>query len=246
VDGRKPLPRELSLYFDARHLMDPGALGCYASHIKAWEQVIRKALPYALVLEDDAILPPGLGRALTHIVAALPKGWDMVHLGTEPDRAVCEIAKVGNRRIVQFSRVPPGAVGYLISHAGAKKLLQAEPRVWPIDTDTRRPWVFGLAVYGVVSPPIRHNWSILSTIRARGCKRRTSRRGLRAAFGNPIRNLEGFLFNWGRLGPARWSHCLIVNSALKIRAALRRGSSSSFATKAPAHATWADASFESS
>jgi hypothetical protein len=91
----------------------------------------------------------------------------MVHLGTEPDRAVCEIAKVGNRRIVQFSRVPPGAVGYLISHAGAKKLLQAEPRVWPIDTDTRRPWVFGLAVYGVVSPPIRHNWSILSTIRAR-------------------------------------------------------------------------------
>ncbi len=167
MDGRKPLPRELSLYFDARHLMDPGALGCYASHIKAWEQVIRKALPYALVLEDDAILPPGLGRALTHIVAALPKGWDMVHLGTEPDRAVCEIAKVGNRRIVQFSRVPPGAVGYLISHAGAKKLLQAEPRVWPIDTDTRRPWVFGLAVYGVVSPPIRHNWSILSTIRAR-------------------------------------------------------------------------------
>lgn len=241
VEGRKPLPPELSLYFDAKHLMDAGALGCYASHIKAWEQIVRKALPYALVLEDDAILPRGLAGILTHCVAVLPKGWDMVHLATDPDRAVCEIAKVGDRRIVQFSRVPPGAVGYLISAAGAKKLLQAEPRIWPIDTDTRRPWVFGLAVYGLVAPPIMHNWSIPSTIRARGCKRRTPRRGLRAALNNPIRNLQGFLFNSRRLGLVRWSHCLIVNSAFKMRAALRPRTSRGFAASTPAPASWVDA-----
>ena len=222
VDGSKPLPPELLPYFDVRHVMDGGALGCYASHIKAWEQITLRSLPYALVLEDDAILPPGLGAILTDVVAALPKGWDMVHLGTVPDRAVCEIANVGHRKIVQFSRVPPGAVGYLISRTGAKKLLRAKPRLWPIDTDTRRPWVFELEVYGVVAPPIRHNWLMPSTIRARGCKRWTPRRGLRAAFGNPIRNLEGLLYNRRRLGSARWSLCLMVNSVLKIRAILRR------------------------
>jgi glycosyl transferase family 25 len=220
VDGSKPLPPELSRYFDARHVMDAGALGCYASHIKAWRQITLKALPHALVLEDDAILPPGLSGLLADIIATLPKGWDMVHLGTEPDRAICEIAKVGHRKIVQFSRVPPGAVGYLISRAGAQKLLQAEPRVWPIDTDTRRPWVFELDVYGVVAPPIRHNWLMPSTIRARGRKRRTPRRGLRAAFRNPIRNREAFLFNWRRLGPVWWGRCLIVNSVLKLRNAI--------------------------
>ena len=222
VDGRKPLPAELSAYFNAEHLMDAGALGCYASHIKAWQRILRKDLPYALVLEDDAILAPGLQQLLTDILTALPRGWDMVHLGTAPDRAVWEMARVGSRRIVQFSRVPPGAVGYLLSRAGARKLLKAEPRLWPIDTDTRRPWLFGLAVYGVVAPPIKHNWSVPSTIRARGCKRWTPRRGWRAAFRNPIRNVQGFLFNWHRLGSTRWSFCLCVNGALKIRAVLRR------------------------
>jgi len=223
VDGSRALPPEVSLYFDAKHVMDAGALGCYASHIKAWEQTARKSLPYALVLEDDAILPLGLARVLAEIVAALPKGWDMVHLSTEPDRAVCEIAKVGSRKIVQFSRVPPGAVAYLISKAGAEKLLRAKPRLWPIDTDTRRPWVFGLNVYGVVAPPIGHNWLVPSTIRARGSKRRTPRRGMRAAFNNPIRNLDALLFNWRRLGPLAWWRCLLINSALKIAAVFGRG-----------------------
>jgi glycosyl transferase, family 25 len=222
VDGSKPLPAELSAYFDTEHLMDAGALGCYASHIKAWQKILRKNLPYALVLEDDAILAPRLPQLLSDVLTALPSGWDMVHLGTEPDRAVCEVARVGCRRIVQFSRVPPGAVGYLLSRGGARKLLKAEPRRWPIDTDTRRPWLFGLAVYGVVAPPIKHNWSAPSTIRARGCKRWTPRRGLRGAIANPIRNVQGFLFNWRRLGSARWSFCLCVNGAFKARSVLRR------------------------
>src|SRR5262245_14476283 len=96
VDGSKLLPAELWAYFQAQHLMAAGALGCYASHIKAWEKILRKDLPYALVLEDDAILAPGLSRLLSDVVTALPKAWDMVHLGTEPDRAVCEVARVGS------------------------------------------------------------------------------------------------------------------------------------------------------
>jgi glycosyl transferase, family 25 len=233
VDGSKPLPPELSAYFNPKHLMDAGALGCYASHIKAWKQILRQGLPHALVLEDDAILAWDLPQLLAEVLAALPRDWDMVHLGTEPDRALCDVARVGSRRIVQFSRVPPGAVGYLLSRAGAQKLLQAEARVWPIDTDTRRPWLFGLAVYGVVAPPIKHNWCVPSTIRARGCKRWTRRRGLRAAFGNPIRNLQGLLFNWRRLGSARWTRCLCVNATLKMRAVLRRRTPSSFAPQRP-------------
>jgi glycosyl transferase family 25 len=244
VDGSRALPPEVSLYFDAKHVMDAGALGCYASHIKAWEQTARKSLPYALVLEDDAILPPGLATVLAEIVAALPKGWDMVHLSTEPDRAVCEIAKAGSRKIVQFSRVPPGAVAYLVSKTGAEKLLRAKPRLWPIDTDTRRPWVFGLNVYGVVAPPIGHNWSVPSTIRARGSKRRTPRRGLRAAFNNPIRNLDALLFNWRRLGPLAWWRCLLVNSALKMRAVLRHRNPSRFTSDTRAQSWLMHASVE--
>ena len=221
VDGSKPLPPELARHFSDKHVMDVGALGCYASHIKAWHQIVNEDVPVALVLEDDAILDRNLASILSEVVAALPKGWDMVHLASKPDRAVCTIAKLSGLELVQYSRVPPGAVGYLLSYAGAHKLVLAKPRVWPIDTDTRRPWAFGLDVYGVAPPPIDHNWSMPSTIRARGRKRSSPRRGLRAAFGNPIRNANALLFNWRRLGPLQWFRCLIVNLALKTRASLK-------------------------
>jgi glycosyl transferase family 25 len=222
VDGSQPLPTDLAPYFSPKHLMDSGALGCYASHIKAWRQLIFHGLPYALVLEDDAIIDLSLADILNEVLEALPKGWDMVHLGTRPDRAVCPIAELTGRKLVQYSRVPPGTVAYLLSWAGAQKMLLAEPRVWPIDTDTRRPWVFGLNVYGLDAAPIRHNWTMPSTIRARGPKRWTPRRGLNAVCVNPIRNREGFLFNWRRLGPLRWCRCLIGNATLKARAMLRQ------------------------
>src|SRR5262249_721607 len=133
VDGSKPLPSALSAYFSPQHVMDAGALGCYATHIKAWQEILRQDLPYALVVEDDAILAADLPQALAGLVTALPKGWDMVHLGAEPDRASCDLVQLGSRRIVQFSRVPPGTFGYLLSRVGARKLLAAGPRVWPID-----------------------------------------------------------------------------------------------------------------
>ena len=229
VEGCKPLPPELASYFNPQHVMDVGALGCYASHIKAWRQITLQRLPYALVLEDDAILDPNLAGILRNVLAALSPDWDMVHLASKPDRAVVGVAKLtGCGALVQYSRIPPGAVGYLISAAGAEKMLSAEPRIWPLDTDTRRPWLFGLNVYGVMPPPIKHNWLVPSTIRARGPKHATPRRGIRAAFGNPIRNSEGLLFNYRRLGPYSWWRCLIINAVRKIRSiySIARGQAS--------------------
>lgn len=222
VDGHKPLPTDLASYFNPKHVMDAGALGCYASHIRAWQQIILQRLPCALVLEDDAILEFDLANILRNILAALPHDWDMVHLATDADRAVLPIAELGEHHtLVRYSRVPPGTVGYLISAAGAQKMLTAETRIWPLDTDTRRPWIFRLNVFGMTPPPIRHNWRLPSTIRARGPKRRTPRRGIRAAIYNPIRNSESFCFNFGRLGPSWWWRCLIINGLWKCGALLR-------------------------
>jgi len=36
--------------------MSPGALGCYLSHLRVYEQVIARQIPVALVLEDDTVL----------------------------------------------------------------------------------------------------------------------------------------------------------------------------------------------
>jgi hypothetical protein len=61
---------------------------------------------------------------------------------------------------------------------------------------------------------------------------------MRAAFNNPIRNLDALLFNWRRLGPLAWWRCLLVNSALKMRAVLRHRNPSRLTSDPPAQSSW--------
>jgi hypothetical protein len=46
------------------------------------------------------------------------------------------------------------AGAYIISRAGAKKLLQPGLRCYGVDADLRRPWLFALDHYGVHPAPI--------------------------------------------------------------------------------------------
>ena len=224
------VPSDLAGYFahiaqKRAPLITPGAIGCYASHLGAYKQIIAERAAATLVLEDDAILDDDLVEVIRETLAVLPTGWDMVHLGQSPRHAVKPLAALPNgRTLVRYSRIPFGAAGYLISWAGAKKMLDpAIPRFWAIDLDTRRPWVFGLDVYGVVAPPIRQNKKLPSAI---GCRvKSTARRGLPrpTAYSwtnTPLRTPRGLVFNVRKLGPLWWLRCFAINCAIKLRAAL--------------------------
>jgi len=224
------VPPDLAGYFahvvqKRAPLIAPGAIGCYASHLRAYKQIIAERAAATLVLEDDAILDDDLAEVIREALAVLPAGWDMVHLGQSPRHAVKPLAALPNgRTLVRYSRIPFGAAGYLISLAGAKKMLNpAIPRFWAIDLDTRRAWVFSLDVYGVVAPPIRQNKKLPSAIGHR--IKSTARRGLPrpTAYSwtnTPLRTPRGLVFNVRKLGPLWWLRCLAINCALKLRAAL--------------------------
>ena len=150
----------------------------------------------------------------------------MVHLSRRPDRAVKPLAKLPcGRSLVRYSRVPSGTAGYLVSRSGAAKMLNPLiARVWPVDTDTRRPWVFDIDAYGLVAPPLRQE-VVASTIKAMGGKRRY-RAGLplptRYSWtGQTLRSVHSAVFNTRKLGLGWWLRCLVINCAMKVRAALR-------------------------
>jgi hypothetical protein len=179
-----------------------------------------------MVLEDDAAFDDDAVTAIEEALAALPAGWDMVHLSRRPDRAVRPLAVLPcGRTLVRYSRVPSGTAGYLVSGSGAAKMLNPLiARVWPVDTDTRRPWVFGVDAYGLVAPPLHQN-RIASTITAMGGKRRY-RAGLPLPnrycwTGQTLRSVHSAVFNSRKLGLGWWLRCLVINCALKMRAALR-------------------------
>ena len=74
-----------------------GEIGCYASHMKAWDALLASRSPFALVLEDDARVPPDLADLVHEMIAVLPKHWDLVHL-YDARRIPCPTFRRGRHR----------------------------------------------------------------------------------------------------------------------------------------------------
>jgi len=231
VDGTA-LPPELAPYFahgDGRPpLMKAGEIGCYASHLGVWREIVASNFSAALVLEDDAVLPQDLVPLIDDILARAPHEWDLVLLCGNKDRAVRPLVELeGGRRLVRYSRIPNTTAGYLITGSGARKMLNpAIRRIWPVDWDTRMPWVFQLDTYGVTPAPIHQNTTTLNSSIIRGSGRSRLRAGLPRPTAytwtsNPIRTPAAFLYNVRTLGPLWWLRCFLVNCGIKIGHLLR-------------------------
>jgi glycosyl transferase family 25 len=213
VNGRE-VPPELAGYFDletkSRYALMPGQIGCQASHLKVMRLIRERNLDYALVLEDDALLPPDIAGILTETLEKVPAGWDIVRLCRPTSRAFRPLAKLSdNRSVVRYSRVPVGRAGYLVSRSGAAKLLQPRKMVRPGDDEISQSWLLGLDIYGVEPNPIvQERVALPTTI---GVKRGGLNR-FKRAIPDPRRPV----FHISKLGPYWWARCFAQNVAMKL------------------------------
>ena len=141
-------PAEQSLLYSAERnhglyyqpLVD-GEKGCYASHNQAWRQLLASDAPALVVLEDDVRLTPQFADVV-NAIAALQEPWDMVKLlGRDREKVRSQRPLVPGTALVDYSRVPSMTAGYVVSRAGAAKLLaHRQPFGRPIDVDLRFWW----------------------------------------------------------------------------------------------------------
>ncbi len=141
-------PAEQSLLYSAERnhglyyqpLVD-GEKGCYASPIQAWRQLLASDAPALVVLEDDVRLTPQFADVV-NAIAALQEPWDMVKLlGRDREKVRSQRPLVPGTALVDYSRVPSMTAGYVVSRAGAAKLLaHRQPFGRPIDVDLRFWW----------------------------------------------------------------------------------------------------------
>lgn len=126
--------RLAGLWWDNRTEFKPGAFCCYLSHAKCWMEVANGKADYALVLEDDIRIHTD---ALGSFTADELPDFDVIfvnqrtraylkHLEDVPDwvalgHLITHLVQDGT-----FGRnIPaPGADGYVVSKAGAQKLLR--------------------------------------------------------------------------------------------------------------------------
>lgn len=135
-----------------------GEKGCYASHLRAWQGLVDSTHPALVVLEDDVALKPGFARVI-EAIEALPPGWEMIKLiGREHEKLRRRQDLTPGFELADYKRVPSLTAGYVVSRAGAAKLLASRiPFGRPIDVDLRHWWEHRggpLRIQGVVPAAI--------------------------------------------------------------------------------------------
>ena len=68
--------------FRTKHYqLTKGAIGCYLSHLKIWENILKNGYSSALIFEDDADIPSDLLFKMNHGMKYIPNDWDIVLFG---------------------------------------------------------------------------------------------------------------------------------------------------------------------
>lgn len=206
-DGRSlNIPSFARPFFnDSGHLSAP-QIACSISHMQVWRLIIERDIDAALVLEDDARLADDLPGLIDDVFAQLPADWDIVRLCRASKRAVKPIGPLrGGRKLVRYSRVPLGRAGYLVSRAGASKLLAPRRVVRPGDVEIAHPWLLDLSIFGVEEPPIiQERMALPSSI--------GSQRGDISGLRRAAPSIKRLLFNCRQLGLVWWMRCWLDNT----------------------------------
>jgi GR25 family glycosyltransferase involved in LPS biosynthesis len=131
VSGKSlPYAARHSLASDARWANNRGEIGCFLSHVKAWEAAAEATAAYSIILEDDA-LPNKLSRLRA---TQLPENFEFIFIndrmspGSRSDdpSLPLECVSIGEGLQALSKRSNGvGGDGYIVTPAGAKKLLDA-------------------------------------------------------------------------------------------------------------------------
>ena len=112
-----------------------GLKGCGVSHMRVWQKIVDEDIPYALVLEDDAIPVDGFQEKFNKSMDSVPHDWDVLYLfclGTVACSPDINFKKLENHFVPYL---PGGTTAYMVTNLGAKKLLKCVKKVsWHIDS----------------------------------------------------------------------------------------------------------------
>lgn len=177
VDGRRLEPEAAVAETAIGRRLAPREAGCAESHLRLYEEIVKRRVARTVVLEDDAA-PLEPFRAVVEAICRGADPWDLVLLGhwsLQRDRSAlgAETAWFGRRELTdrhslcRLAEFPLGTHGYLISLHGARKLLRGgRPLRMPADflTGTSERWGANL---WAVSPPVVVPSGAASTIGVR-------------------------------------------------------------------------------
>lgn len=141
--------------------LSPEEIGCYLSHGEIWRRAAESG-ETIVVFEDDAQFSPQLGYFLGNL-----QQYDLsnfiVKLGGLSKCVYFNktLAQIGDVKILEFSSLNAGTVGYVIGAEAARQMILTRQQFGrPIDIDIKHLWEHGVSVLGVEPHLIRETSSI--------------------------------------------------------------------------------------
>ncbi|MEQ1769984.1 MAG: glycosyltransferase family 25 protein, partial [Devosia sp.] len=130
------------------NFLTPAAAACTTSHLHLWRRLVDEDVPWALILEDDAVLSPLLPAFLAGFSSDV---FDIVRLETilRNARVLPERLTVGPIKLRPFRSVTAGSAAYMISRRAMVHLLN------PARLDQLYDRAFDLVLYRHFAEPAR-------------------------------------------------------------------------------------------
>jgi glycosyl transferase family 25 len=140
-----------------RRPLSRAEIGCYMSHLKAWQMIVDRELACALIIEDDLVIDAELKDFIENLSHSTGS-WDIIkfYCRKKNPKIISRTAIGSGYDLCRFQKIPIGNLAQLITLEGAKKLLAARQTFGrPADDDIQHWWEADLNVLGVF-PPVVH------------------------------------------------------------------------------------------
>lgn len=108
-------------YFKTTKYLSDGSIGCIASHLQLWNNLINSKFDTFLIFEDDIKFETNM-QPIDNIVKTLPHDFDLVYLGSKSITSCMNMKKVSLNLYKPFC-ISKGSHSYFISKSGAVKIL---------------------------------------------------------------------------------------------------------------------------
>jgi glycosyl transferase, family 25 len=171
VDGKLANPTQKALLdemkYQSRHGKTslPGELGCYLSHVRVIEVFLASDSPFAIILEDDAILEDGFIQGIEELLKHANR-WDMVKLSGVHSGTPVSVLQLNQNLVlaVMFSKCT-GSSAYILNRRAALELSQGLlPMTLPYDHEFDKGWKYRIKVRAVSPFLVTHNETATTTI----------------------------------------------------------------------------------
>ena len=183
VDGHTLSNFDRSVYDRAKALRIYGVemmdteIGCYLSHYRLYERMVREDIDFALIMEDDIEISQNLPRIINDLISDVTTEWLVVRLESMRGRVLQppsqkfmgkNVKKLRDGDLYKLGTHVLGFGGYLIRKEGALRMLDYGRHIFmPVDQTMDRYWENGIVPYIVRPLPIHQRQDFESRIGAR-------------------------------------------------------------------------------